>query len=622
MDSVAGDMENFSTFPVWWYALAMIVWRRTIFTHLFLVFSAIVLAALTMIAMVNYAMVNDRLSSQAVKELLVLSRSLVANLDAALENMNRINMVPISSPALRFQLGRVWNGGSDSTLLDMMANVNGSTQDVRQFNIYHFDGRVVGVGYRNGMRSLNVQSLAWFPEVLAAGGDRLILGPHSDPFLATADSPDRNRKYVSLCRYFAGDYNGGSLMLEVEQDCSDLFQQLDIMGKDQPNGRHFAIIDDRNQVVYPYRGGLSDRLWIVSNHPQDISEQVSFSRLPGTNRNSILVYTHSLEANWNLVIVQDKETLYSEFSDLAFQILLSVVLVAVVSLAGSFWVARRVSSPVRRLRAEMTAFSLDGGPQGPRVTIPHMDGLVELDSLVQAFDHLQTELRRSFAEAVLLKAHKHRAQLLALQSQMHPHFMFNMLATIGVMAEEGQAEAIPSVVGDLASMMRTIASSEDELHTLAAEFSFLEAYLRCLSRRFRSNLEWNLVCPPRLATIAFPRLILEPVVENAIKHVSGCKPPWKVSVKADCDEAKWWVIVEDNGPGLQPDRLASLREEFDRLRGLTPDLADIPDLHVEGLGLINTFARLRLSYGDGAILELENRREGGARVRVGGVLHG
>lgn len=600
----------------------MLFWRRTIFAHLFFVFSAIILAAIAVFGLANYASVNDRFVSQAIKELLVLSRSLITNLDAQLGNMNRITMVPISSPALRNQLRMARKNQEIPTLLDMMTNINGSTQDVRQFNIYHFDGRVVGVGYRNGLRSLDVPSLPWFSQALAAGGEYIIFGPHNDLSIASEGSPDRNRKYVSLCRYFSGADDGGPWMLEVEQDCSDLFQELDIMGNDPQNGRRFAIVDDEDRLVYPYRGDFSDLPWIVSNRPQDISEQVSVSRRPGTPRDSVLVYTRSLKANWNLVVIQDAATLYPEIADLAWQLLLSALLVTTAALAGSYGVARRVSSPIRRLRSEMAAFSLEKGPDQPGGPSRDRDGLVELDALVQAFGHLQTELHSSFAEAVLLKAHKHRAQLLALQSQMHPHFMFNMLATIGVMAEDGQAEAIPALVGDLAAMMRSIASSQDEGHILADEFDFIQRYVRCLKRRFGSDLVSELECPPGLAALPVPRLILEPVVENAIKHASRRKPPWKVSVKAECDDTRWWVVIEDNGPGLKPARLASLLEELDRLRGLPPDLADLPDLHIEGLGLINTFSRLRLSYGEGAILDLQNRDEGGTRVRVGGTIHG
>ncbi len=597
----------------------MILWRRTIFSQLFLVFSAIVVAALTTFGLISYSSMNERLSSQAVGELLVLSRSLVANLDAQLQNMNRINIVPTASPSLRRELRNVSFGGDHGTLLDMMSNINGSTQDVRQFNIYHIGGWVAGVGYRNAVWRLDVQSLPWFSSALAAGGQHVIFGPHIDTAIASDDSPDRDRRYVSLCRYFSGAGEGGPWMLEVEEDCSDLFQELDIISKESQNGRRFAVINDQNQLIYPYRGNLADRDWIVSHRPQDISEQVAESRQPGSGRPSVLVYTRSLEADWSLVVVQDKATLYPEIGDLTWQILWSALVVAVAALAGSYGVARRVSRPIRRLRAAMEGFSLDRGPVHHEIPARE-DGLVELDSLVQAFGQLQSELHRSFAEAVLLKTHKHRAQLLALQSQMHPHFMFNMLATIAVMAEDGQAEAIPALVGDLAAMMRTIASSKDEGHRLGDEFDFIQRYLRCLKRRFGKDLQSDLTCPPGLEALTVPRLILEPVVENAVKHASLRKPPWKITVRAEADESHWWVVIEDNGAGLRPDRLESLRAELERLRGVAPDVADIPDLHIEGLGLLNTFSRLRLSYGDEAILELANREEGGAKVRIGGAL--
>jgi two-component system sensor histidine kinase YesM len=280
----------------------------------------------------------------------------------------------------------------------------------------------------------------------------------------------------------------------------------------------------------------------------------------------------------------------------------------------------------------MGGFSLEGtqreGPDGGR-DYPAggaTTGLSEIDGLNQAFARLAAELRQSFAEAVLLRAHKHRAQVLALQAQMNPHFMFNMLATISAMAEDGQAAGIPAIVGDLAEMMRCIASSEDGRHSLGQEFDFARLYLQCMKHRFRADLEYRVDCPPELAGVAVPRLILQPFIENAIKHCTRQRPPWKLSLAASCPSpdggagAAWLVAIEDNGPGFAPAVLENLQADIRRVRGLTPGLADLPELHVEGMGLINTFSRLRLKYGQDAIMEIGNRPEGGAFVHIGGRL--
>jgi two-component system sensor histidine kinase YesM len=305
---------------------------------------------------------------------------------------------------------------------------------------------------------------------------------------------------------------------------------------------------------------------------------------------------------------------------LARQIVFYAVVVSLLALVAAFWAARLVSSPLRRLSAQMAGFSLDEAPAG-QVPSARVTRLAELAGLNQAFERLQTELKQSFAEAVLLRAHKHRAQLLALQAQMNPHFMFNMLATISVMAENGQAATIPAIVDDLAEMMRYIASSEEGGHTLGQEFAFVRRYLQCQKHRFRDDLVFAADCPPDLAGTPVPRLLLQPFIENAIKHSTRQRPPWHLEVKAGHDGSDWWVLIEDNGPGFSPDSLDWLRRELARINSLAPGLADLPDLHVQGLGMINTFIRLRLAYGDRAVMEPQNRPGGGARVRLGGSLN-
>ncbi len=602
----------------------MRIWRRTIFTHLFIVFSAIILVAIALFSAVNYVSVNDKLSSQAVSNLVTLSRSLVINIDAQLQNMDRISVTPVFSATLRNLLRRSWRDPAMVTAtVDLLTSINGQMRGVSQVNLYNLDGRQLGINSLEGGLANDVRRQPWFEAVQAARGERVITRPHGDK-LATGQSVlDRDRRYISLCRSFTDPDTEQSGIIEVEQDCAALFQELDILGRDTLNGRHFAIISDAGAPIYPYAGELADLAWIVGGRPQDISIQVSTSRHPVNGRNYVLAYSHSLESDWCLVIMQDEERLYADVPDFTRQILLYAVLVSLVALLGAFWAARRVSVPLRRLSQEMAGFSL----ADLSMTVVHpgpVSGLTELDGLGQAFDRLRSQLRQSFAEAVLLRAHKHRAQLLALQSQMNPHFMYNMLATISVMAEEDQAAAIPAIIEDLSEMMRYIASSEETGHTLGSEFDFVRRYLQSMKHRFRDDFEFSLDCPEKLAHIPVPRLVLQPFIENAIKHSTRRRPPWKISLRAknreivDRPDAGWLVTIEDNGPGFTADSLVDLQAELARIRALTPDLADLPGLHVEGMGLLNTFIRLHLTYGEAALMEIGNGAPGGARIRIGG----
>lgn len=572
---------------------------------------------------VNYLSVNEKLSSEALHSLTSLSGSLMTNIDAQLRNMDRISMTPVFSHVLQRNLRKVWTDPTNADdIIDLMSSVNGALTGVRQITFYDPSGQLLAIGNPEGFLRENVTpgKPLWFDTVVRQLGQSLILGPEIDPLIESRSVPDKGHVYISVFRSYRDPQRAYHGVIQVEQDCSAIFGELDLLSHNRSNGRRFVILSDTGRVIYPYRETIADSAWIQKGRPVDLSIQVQTILSPQNGKPYVLAYHHSLESDWCLAIIQDEAKLYADVPDFSRQIFLNAVLVCGVALIGAFWLARRVSSPLHRLSSLMEHFTWKSSQANVLDTIPS-SGIAELEKLTVAFQRLQIELQTSFAEAVLLRAHKHRAQLLALQAQMNPHFMFNMLATISVMAEMGMEARIPAVVDDLADMMRYIASGEELAHSLAEEFRFIEKYLSCMKLRFADDLIVSWDIPPHLKVGPVPRLILQPFIENALKHMSHRRPPWELVIQARTTETQWCVTILDSGPGFDRDVLVDLEAEFARIRTLVPDATDLPSLHVEGMGLLNSFTRLHLTYGEALIMSLENRPSGGASVTVGGT-HG
>ena len=97
-----------------------------------------------------------------------------------------------------------------------------------------------------------------------------------------------------------------------------------------------------------------------------------------------------------------------------------------------------------------------------------------------------------------LRAHEKEAQLVALQSQLNPHFIHNMLQTIGIMAEEGSSAAIQELIMNLARMLRYVSSTESTTATLGTEIEYAESYLRGMRARFGESLEYVIDVRPEM----------------------------------------------------------------------------------------------------------------------------
>ena len=199
-------------------------------------------------------------------------------------------------------------------------------------------------------------------------------------------------------------------------------------------------------------------------------------------------------------------------------------------------------------------------------------------------------LRASRLEASL--AH---ANLETLRMQLNPHFLFNTLNSISVLAMKGQRQAVSRMLTRLSDLLRITLENESQVVPFSEELAFLEPYIEIEKVRFGDRLRVTLDIGAETHDAEVPSLLLQPLVENAIRHGIATRPgPGEVTVRARAEGPILRIEVLDTGPGFQV--------------GAPPAGA--------GLGLGNTRARLEQLYGDDHRLERSNRPDGGARVLV------
>jgi signal transduction histidine kinase len=200
------------------------------------------------------------------------------------------------------------------------------------------------------------------------------------------------------------------------------------------------------------------------------------------------------------------------------------------------------------------------------------------------------ELRASQLEARLAES-----QLEALRMQLRPHFLFNTLNSISALIDE-DPRAASRMVARVGEFLRlTLETSGAQLATFEDELRFLRTYLEIEAIRFEDRLAVRYDVDPETLAARVPSMLMQPVVENAIKHgISKRDDDGRIEIRARTDAGRLRIDVRDNGPGL---------EETDRS-------AD------RGLGLANTRARLGNLYESGYSFELANDPDGGTVVRI------
>jgi sensor histidine kinase YesM len=204
----------------------------------------------------------------------------------------------------------------------------------------------------------------------------------------------------------------------------------------------------------------------------------------------------------------------------------------------------------------------------------------------------EAQLEREKARTERIEREALLANLRALQAQIEPHFLFNTLANVTSLIDPDPAKARRMLESFIRFLRASLGATRMESTTLGAERELIAAYLEVLQVRMEGRLRYSVDVPPDLASYALPSLLLQPLVENAIRH--GLEPKvegGEVTMRARREGGKVVVEIADSGVGFAP-----------TTRG--------------GVGLTNLRERLRLLFGDSASLEITDAPGAGSRVSV------
>jgi len=206
--------------------------------------------------------------------------------------------------------------------------------------------------------------------------------------------------------------------------------------------------------------------------------------------------------------------------------------------------------------------------------------------------------REGELRSVRLEAQLSQAQLQALKMQLHPHFLFNTLHSISALLNK-QPDAARTMITRLGDFLRlTLENAGTQEVTLKKEMEFLQCYLEIERVRFQDRLVTRVDVSPPALDARVPNLILQPIVENAIRHgIAPRSTPGLIEIRAKPQNGTLRIQIRDNGPGLPADRASE-------------------KLFSKGLGLANTERRLDRLYGTHHRFELVNDPQGGLMVTL------
>lgn len=295
---------------------------------------------------------------------------------------------------------------------------------------------------------------------------------------------------------------------------------------------------------------------------------------------------------------------------LAFAVVTAIVFGAAVLLEK--FLVRHLSKPLIDLNCSLKSVTVDN----LHVDIAEKDSDDIVIRLEDSFNSMLKKLNDSMNEQVLAKTNEVKSQYFALQSQMNPHFIHNILAIISMESQLDGNEKIPDICKRLGKILRYNSEMGDGYSTIGMECEIAADYMELMKVRYEDTFEYSVDIAPSTVQIVIPKLIVQPLCENCFQHgLKYVDHVWKIQLRAWVEGEKWFLSVRDNGNGFSEEFL----REFGKKKASLYDreVKDIlENISIGGLCIPNIYTRMRIEYGDDFCFKMYN--DNGAVVLLGG----
>ena len=308
----------------------------------------------------------------------------------------------------------------------------------------------------------------------------------------------------------------------------------------------------------------------------------------------------------------------------------SILVILVLMLACFIATCFPVSTSLRDLTRIMQRIS-EGGqrsmhagtdPDSRRYSCSEISDIFHFfSSMLQELEHQNQVIIDNYTKMVDLELNNRQTEIAFLRSQINPHFLYNTLTAICGMSADGQNDEVIEVTGALANIFRYSIQGSDMV-TLTEEMTIVDAYLKIQSHRFEDRFRVRFALEEDTLDFRIPKMIIQPLVENAIVH--GMEPsmrPCELTIATFLEEDCLAIDIRDTGVGMSAERLASIREGLSestvhRSSNAPDHLRAMDDKHHEGIGILNVNSRIVLYYGREYAMTIDSREGEGTGIRI------
>ncbi len=521
---------------------------------------------------------NTRYTTQIISQI-------NTNLDYYLEYMDNVaNLASINPQVREFMSGDLTSSELSevkNSLFSYFSVIFKSRKDIRNIVLINADGDVL-LGQEDMVINphSDYQNSEWFKNAVAAKGGTVFTTSHVQNIVY-----NQYPWVVSLSRAIY-DYSQnkllGIVLIDLNYDViTDLCKSVD-MGR---RGYLYILDNDGDMVYHPaislIYSGISTEL------KDEIlqSEQNTLVTGEGSEKKIYTIFQMPT-TKWKIVAVSYENEILKDKELIRATFILMGILFALVATALSIFFSLKLTRPLSRLEKNMK--KVKEGNFDIHIPIESND---ETGRLSETFNSMVDKIKQLMQDSINDQKQKRLLELKALQSQINPHFLYNTLDSIIWMAESGESDDVVEMTSALSKLFRTSISKGDEMISFREELENISSYLTIQQIRYKDRLNHSIEVSDELKQYKVLKLILQPLVENAIYHgIKQMQTPGEIRIKAYKDGENLVVEISDNGVGMDP-------EVLERILTDNPIKSE-SSRKSSGIGTTNVNSRIKLAFGE------------------------
>ncbi|MFJ5760451.1 sensor histidine kinase [Neobacillus sp. NPDC093182] len=535
-------------------------------------------------AIITYTLAIKIQINEAIRYNTVMVMQISKSIDNMVESFNRVmDGVTFNNDVQRI-LPDAYENSKEKNLLNknLLSKI---TDETIMFNevdlVYLYDTEGLRVNLR---RSVNNNNYEFFntlrPEIYDSGG-KVTWSVEKSVITANRMIYDIHSYKMKVIGY-----------LTMSMDKAYLKERIQKF--DPTEERHIIILDKENNVVISNSNDkeLSAVTSWLSNSTKQLANSDTLIEIPDSGRMIINNYQSEL-TGWKIISLISLNEI-SEGPALIGKTVFLIGIVAIIIGIIIIWISTNyIVRPLTKLSLVMDEVEKDNF--NVQLQIDRSD---ELGRVGESFNRMMNKINNLISDIYQKDINEKDAQLRALRAQINPHFLYNTLDTINWMAQFGKSDEVSKMTTSLSRLLKKSITNNGEFIRLEEEINYIDDYMTIQKIRFQDRIHYSVNVDPEAKNCLVPKLILQPIVENAMIHGIEKKiGNGYLFINGKIKNNKLHIEVLDNGVGMDENTVASLSEG----RYLSLD-----DNRGTGNGILNVQNRIQLLFGDDNGLKIES----------------